>query len=292
MVSERRYSTCEVAQMWNVSESTVKRWTDLGLLRCVRSPGGHRRFRLEDLIEFQHQRAFEATGLLSTNEWEEPNLENWLNCRNFQKVRELLLYLAAQNQRSKVSGLLDRLYLRGMALEEIYEEVLAPVPALTGAAGAIDGFSEGQSLLARNLIEEALNHLGPRLIRRRPNGRQVLCAAPVSGCRLPLTFLTRLLEVEGWETLYLGDEVPLGTMSQMVETEPVGMVCLYCDGRAGAVTGGKALGQAARRYRIPVLLQVPRGEKSNIQGLDPEERFDDLRDFQRYVRKVGAALRD
>ncbi len=291
MVSERSYSTREVAQMWNVSESTVKRWTDLDLLKCVRTPGGHRRFRLEDLIEFQRQRAFEATGLLSTNEWQEPDLEVWLNCRNFDKVRELLLYLAVQNQRSEISGLFDRLYLRGMTLEEIYEELLAPVPGLTGMSPAINGFSEGQSLLARNLIEEALTHLAPRLIRRRPNGRQVLCASPVSGCRLPLAFLTRMLEIEGWETLYLGDKVPLGTMSQMVETEPVAMVCLYSDERAAGVAGGADLGQAARRYRIPVLLSVPRGDDSLIQGLDPDERFDDFRNLQRYVRKFGGSLR-
>ena len=45
MPEERTYSTREVAQMWNVSESTVKRWADTSGLHCYRTPGGHRKFR-------------------------------------------------------------------------------------------------------------------------------------------------------------------------------------------------------------------------------------------------------
>ena len=66
MAGDRTYSTREVAQMWNVSESTVKRWADCFGLQCYRTPGGHRRFRLEDICEFQQKRSFEATGILTT----------------------------------------------------------------------------------------------------------------------------------------------------------------------------------------------------------------------------------
>lgn len=288
MSSERTYSTREVAQMWNVSESTVKRWSDLELLHCYRSPGGHRRFRLEDLITFQRKRSFEATGLLTTVEWEEPDLEVWLNCRNYEKVRGLLLYLAAQNQRAKVGALLDRVYLRGMTLDEIYEELLAPIRGLAGMGNCVDGYSEGHSQLIRTTIEEALIQLGPRLIRRRPNRKVALCGTSVPGCRLPLTFINRLLEVEGWEPLFLGDGVPLAVMSQMVETEPVSLVCLYWEhGSPAWVEGARTLDHTARRYRIPVVLSVPRGEEAAIPELDPSERFDDFRGLRRYIRRAG-----
>jgi hypothetical protein len=274
--------------MWNVSESTVKRWSDLGVLSCVRSPGGHRRFRLEDLIAFQRQRSFEATGLLATSEWEEPELEIWLNSRNFEKVRGLLLYLASQNQRSKVSALLDRAYLRGMTLDEIFEELVAPVPGLAGCGRQVEGMSEGHSLLVRMTIEEALVQLGPRLIRRRPNRKIALCGAAADGCRLPLTFMNRLLEVEGWEPLFLGDRVPFSTMSHMVENEPVSIVCLFCNGgSAMEFEGAELLDRTARRYRIPVVVAVPKGKAIGIRGIQPAERFDDLRSFRKYIRKLG-----
>lgn len=37
------------SRMLDVNEATVRRWADRGLVRSFRTPGGHRRFRLEDL---------------------------------------------------------------------------------------------------------------------------------------------------------------------------------------------------------------------------------------------------
>ena len=47
------FSTTELARMWNVSESTIKRWCDAGDLKCVKTPGGHRRFNLEAISRFR-----------------------------------------------------------------------------------------------------------------------------------------------------------------------------------------------------------------------------------------------
>lgn len=42
----------EAAQFLGVHPSTVRRWTDSGDLRCIRTPGGHRRFLEGDLHQF------------------------------------------------------------------------------------------------------------------------------------------------------------------------------------------------------------------------------------------------
>ena len=39
----------EVARMLHVSPKTVARWADMGLIPCVVTLGGHRRFRPEDI---------------------------------------------------------------------------------------------------------------------------------------------------------------------------------------------------------------------------------------------------
>ncbi len=40
----------EAALILNVSKATVRRYTDQGKLRCTRTAGGQRRFRLSDLL--------------------------------------------------------------------------------------------------------------------------------------------------------------------------------------------------------------------------------------------------
>ena len=52
---KQSYSTKQLAKMWDVSESTIKRWADAGMLKCRKTIGGHRKFELEDIIEFQNQ---------------------------------------------------------------------------------------------------------------------------------------------------------------------------------------------------------------------------------------------
>jgi excisionase family DNA binding protein len=44
-------STNEAAEMLNVGASTVKRWADEGRLQCVKTAGGHRRFRRSVVAE-------------------------------------------------------------------------------------------------------------------------------------------------------------------------------------------------------------------------------------------------
>lgn len=274
--------------MWNISESTVKRWADAKKLKCFRTPGGHRKFPLEAIFEFQRRRGFEATGIVTTEEWEDPNLEVWLNQKNFGELGALLRYLAVQNQRSRVTDLLQRLYLRGMRLDEIYDDVLVPVDALIGA-GFTDGtYSLGQLLLIRHNIEEALCNLFPQIVRRRRNGRTALCAAPMDSCRLTVNGISRILEVEGWECLNLGEKVPFSAMAEMVEEEPINLVCLT--GRTPKPDSPQAeeaeqLSAVARRYRIPVVLAA----SATPSAPHPAGVTDSLADFRRlrrYLRRV------
>ena len=46
--------------MLGVSEATVKRWSDAGTLRCFRTPGGHRKFRIRDVKSFLADQETEA----------------------------------------------------------------------------------------------------------------------------------------------------------------------------------------------------------------------------------------
>jgi excisionase family DNA binding protein len=46
------YSSKDLARMFSVNESTIKRWADSGKLRCFRTVGRHRRFPIEVVSEF------------------------------------------------------------------------------------------------------------------------------------------------------------------------------------------------------------------------------------------------
>lgn len=290
MSGDRTYSTRELAQMWNVSESTVKRWADSSGLACIRTPGGHRRFRLNDICTFQHQRAFEATGLLTTDEWEDPELEIWLNARNFDKVVGLLLYLASQNQRAKVRCLLERLYLRGMGLEDLYDDVLVLLQHIMEKAQKDGTLVEGQLLLIKTTLDESFNQLSTKVIRRRRNGRTALCASPSRDVRLAVGLLSKVLEIDGWESLNLGDDVPFSAMKEIVEIEPVNLVCLYLPMRDKEAIhlfdGYDSLAKVAMGYRIPLLFLSDEAKAPVLDHFEPGAAFHQLKSLREFVLKI------
>ena len=44
----------EVAELFAVDPRTVSRWANEGSLRCIRTPGGHRRFPAADVYALLH----------------------------------------------------------------------------------------------------------------------------------------------------------------------------------------------------------------------------------------------
>ena len=287
---DRTYSTREVAQMWNVSESTVKRWADTAGLGCQRTPGGHRRFSLEDIRGFQQDRGFEATGLLTTERWEDPSVEDLLNRKDFARVREQVSFLATHNQRSQIEELLKRLYLRGMSLEHLYDYVVMPVARSTHAALSDQVLSRGQAKLIQVNLEEAMSYLFPHIIRRRRNGRISLCSSPDRAQYLPVNAAARILEVEGWEVLNLGWSVPFPAMAAMVEEEPINMVCIVSNGSAPVASTPELemLLEAVHEYRLPLVslgraLPMDGGFESSIDL----SYFSDFSSFRDFIASTG-----
>ena len=50
-------TVADAAAVLKVGKGAVREWTDQGLLPCWRTPGGHRRYRLADLVRFQSEAA-------------------------------------------------------------------------------------------------------------------------------------------------------------------------------------------------------------------------------------------
>jgi excisionase family DNA binding protein len=54
-VSDRLLTPAHAAAALGVAPRTVARWSDAGRLGAVRTPGGHRRYRAEDVIDLRER---------------------------------------------------------------------------------------------------------------------------------------------------------------------------------------------------------------------------------------------
>ncbi len=290
MSDERTYSTRELAQMWNLSESTIKRWADAGQLHCQRTPGGHRRFQVQDIRDFQTKHRFEGTGLLTFAPWEDPDIEVNVNQKKLDKVRDSILYLAIQNQSVRIKDLLERLYIRGMTLVELYDDVIIPLAETAQEAVLTGKLVKGQERLVGSNLEEAMYSFFPRVIRRRLNGKTGLCGAPENMCNQSINAIARTLEVEGWECLKLGENVPLDAMATMVEQEPVNLVCVASSKQQepSLLDHFDSLYEVANNYRIPLVLVGKGFADSDYRSQFPHDDYlSSLKSLRAYIVELN-----
>jgi len=291
MADGKSYTTRELAQLWNVCESTVKRWADKGELKCYRTRGGHRRFSPDHITEFQTTRGFEATGILAENDAELPDLDTYLNQKKSTKIREALLYMAFNNQPRRIRELLDRIHFRGVLLAELYDDLIIPVFDCIQERLSASEITSGEQRIASISLETGLYYFFPRVIRRRPNGNTALCGTPEKGSCTIVNAIARILETEGWECLNLGADLPFSAMAEVVEKEPVNLVCLnmnLASNREELADDFQVLSGAADKYRIPVVLtgRAFAGRETR-RPFQHTEYFASLAAFRRYVARKG-----
>jgi len=67
MDSKQSFSTSEVARFCHVTPDTVRKWAEAGRIPVFKTPGGHRRIRRDDLVQFLRENGIPMTDDLSAN---------------------------------------------------------------------------------------------------------------------------------------------------------------------------------------------------------------------------------
>jgi excisionase family DNA binding protein len=208
---DRLYTTADLARVCGVSISTIKRWTDSGVLRCVRTPGGHRKFRVQDVAQAARQ-------LGTTLAQADASAPDELALLLAQSSRETLCQRARLLlERGDANALLHfglDLHRHGMRLSAAAQRVLHRAYAEIAAAGPETFLARR----ARRLTERALFHLLDRIPAPDTNApRALLAGAAGSADPLPGLLAHLALAENDWHVADLGPDVPRDAAVAAVE---------------------------------------------------------------------------
>jgi len=201
---DRFYSTADLARVCGVSISTIKRWTDAGLLRCVRTPGGHRKYRVQDVAE-----AARKLGLACADAETSPGARvDEMALLLLQGNREALAARLCESLRSGATAdvrqmLLD-LHRHGVQLVDAALLLRAALRRLVAGPGAADleVFVQRRAAHAALSSTRALRALMPN----PPPGAPLALVAAAPGVRdvLAAELVLLALAEGGWRALDLG----------------------------------------------------------------------------------------
>jgi methanogenic corrinoid protein MtbC1 len=207
----------QVARAIGVSESSLKRWCDQGLIKTVRTAGGHRKMSVPEILRFvrEHDQKLtspEVLGLPSVSEHARLGLT-----RGRSRLVEALL---AGDELLAKQIVLD-LYLAKHSLSRICDQVIAGAFAEIGdrwACQAADIYQE------RRGCEIALRILFDlRRVQHAPERKWLATGGTISGdlYSLPSAMAELVLRDTGFFATSLGNSIPFASLVKAVqETKP------------------------------------------------------------------------
>ena len=208
----------QVARAIGVSESSLKRWCDRGLIRMDRTAGGHRRLAVDSVVSFLRETGHRLVeprllGLPATT-----GRTQWTTGRASERLQVALVEGDEETSRQVV---LD-LYLAQHTTSVICDDVLAEAFHSVGAlwqCGSVEVFEERRAIEICTRIVHELRRLQPS-----PNSQAPLAAGGTldgDPYTLACSMAELVLRDAGWNAIPLGNRLPFATLrSALHKTQP------------------------------------------------------------------------
>ena len=264
-------TSSQAAGLLEVHESSVKRWTNEGALRPIKTKGGHRRISLSGLIEFARAERSEAS-LLQLAPFEEDMARAALAARernDFKPLAGLIVRLCDTHP----PGYLVRTfkYLEsacGVPITRAFDLGVSEAMRRIGME-----WSEGARSVAREhrFTQKVLDALyglrGPDMELPSPaKPIAIVGCAETSYHEIGAMFVRLALEWAGWQVCYLGSNVPFGEFAIIQHELKARLVAISFVPPCGNADAKRCLAILSPQYRPerPYSLALGGG------GLDPE----------------------
>ena len=213
-------TTRDVATLLLVSEATVKRWADNGLLLPVKTVGGHRRFSMQSIARLRREQ-----GIAPAAQPTKAAGNNMVSGRlpSAERFSELLL---SDNEAEATAQLIDA-YLQSHALATLFDETITKAMHRVGDLWFNGTITIADEHLATRVMLSALQKLRGIVVRGQATGlRAVTCGIEGDLHELPVHLAEIIVESEGWDVSNLGPNTPLFTLRDMVARKKPDLVCI------------------------------------------------------------------
>ncbi|MGI9166046.1 MAG: B12-binding domain-containing protein [Pyrinomonadaceae bacterium] len=259
-------TTKEVARLLNVSEATIKRWADDGIIQSEKTVGGHRRFGLAGVARFQRDRGADLS---------QPSAAHGARKAAFrEKVSIGLLFRhLVDGQEDETGDLLINAYLHGESLASLFDRVVTPAMRQIGDLWHRGELTIADEHLATQTAMAALQKLRSVIQVAPPSeSKALICGVEGDLHELPIHLSHALLEADGWGVINLGPNTPffaqvealakhrpqLLCVSAKLMTDPDRLARDYAQvlkaarkSHSAIVLGGDALADPLLRQRFP-----------------------------------------
>lgn len=270
-------TTRQLAQRWQVSEATIKRWADAGRLHPARTLGGHRRFALAEVLRFQNER-----GLDLDAEARRAAHSSVLQAKRLavdaEEAATHFFEAITRGQEAAATGVLLSSYMDGIALVKILDVAVAESMQRLGRLWHCGDVTVADEHLATQTATRAVETLRECLRKvAQDERRAVVCTVEEEMHEMAVLCVQLILEEKGWKVFNLGAHTPFYAVTDAMEKHGPELVCI-------SSTTNMALSRNAREYAQ----FRAEAEKRNVRVVLGGEGFRDEAIQQRFPAELHA----
>lgn len=239
----------QVATSLGVSESSLKRWCDRGVIATERTPGGHRRIRVGEVVRFlrEQERPLvdpESIGLPTRSK---------MKVRSAKRSREALDHALRAGELELARRIFTELYLAGHTLLEVCEDLLVPVLHGLGDAwecGDVDVYEEHRASV---MVSRLLNELRTLLPPTPPRAPLAFGCAPSGDLyTLPSLLVELVLSEVGFNAQSFGNSLPFESLERAIQNHAPAVVWLSVSAPCSSASVQRFLGAVPTSTRVLV----------------------------------------
>lgn len=200
----------QAAQMLGVNVSTIKRWTDSGILPCHRTAGGHRTILPQHLIEFAENQDIKVAGAFPLAEnSQDTDLVAFAAANDFEVLRDLLLREALAANVRRIQLLCMTMLNMPTPLHQIFDDLVSPVLHRIGDLWEQGEISITEEHIASQSIRNAISRLQAYLPLSPKTVGTVLCVNLTGELHdIALVMVATILEKRGFKVIFAGQMTP------------------------------------------------------------------------------------
>lgn len=290
MADIKGFTTIEVARLCRVSDATVKRWEEAGLLKSERTSGGHRRFRAEEVARFQREQGLG----LKQNHGDESVIKTTNRARDKKVYSDsAFLQTLIDGGEEAAANFFITAHLEGKPLTEIIDRLVCPAMREIGELWHREEISVAQEHLATRTAISAIYKLRSALpVPEMKNGLAMCCAMEGDLHELPTLLAQITIENEGLEVVNFGAATPLYCLADEAARHSPNFVCISAtviNDLERLTRDYKDFREKTAKLEIPVLLGGGVFENENIRKRFKSEfyarSFTDVAEFARNLYK-------
>lgn len=214
-------TTKDVAKLLLVSEATVKRWADDGLLLPKKTVGGHRRFSIQSVARLRRDQGIAPVVQSPTKSARKKRAPARLpSAESFSDA------LLSGNEAEATAQLIGA-YLQNHALANLFDTTITNGMHRVGDLWFNGTITIADEHLATRVMVNALQKLRGIVVPGQATGSKAIgCGIEGDLHELPVHLAEIIFESEGWDISNLGPNTPLFTVRDMVAQKKPDLVCI------------------------------------------------------------------